>query len=783
MVHDIKNSSTDFLRETFFSTPNTILWDGLNENNDKFEWSNELSAWVANYDQLGVMLLPFIDDGNNLFLYGLFKSDNKTTVRLNELEAFVGQSFAKFSRLGNDSEIKSVFDVALINSFKGDICKIGPIRTSSGSSAVQTDPNTTNQNKIWHFFALYKSVLLKKPIQSTIPVQSFGNLKRDFDKAIFVGNLEEIEKKYEQLISHGRLSFENKLFLEIRKLSGLGMWNQILAQKQLMEDASKLKLPQKVRSDLIEAFYNVSEQIEGSTIDAEIAFSSFKRTNPHRFPRLLGTRQGIIKPKVIKSFIFWELLSQDPDKAQIEACLTIMKEEGTEDPGFLSSIEFLVSSIISQRPSEPSSSRLDKANEALEQFEHEKAFRIYQSLPPDIKVIGKLLTCASFIRTFQMYDTIVTVVKQWEEESGSILPDLLKTALNKIKLDTAENQNEPETSQRQLVENSSTQKNIESWLHWSRALNLKNGHSENELQQYVISASEQWSLSTLKSNPNEIDEFANNIFSAEDLGARVLDQVWINIVEAFLPQNSSPAKQWKPVYNALFSKKLIEPYLDENDHESIRILLNVVLSCGLNQQEYVNLVQDLRELIERELALKTFEWALDICEVIAINRAPDEQSKNNFINYFLSIGYIKVPPHRLNPAQRHLVHQLCLDIKQEALFTPYQEIQKGNEGAPSQPTLDLSKKRIGIYTLTESAGKRSKETLEKLFPGVRVELNNDHVGTDRLKALAENSDIFVFAAKSSTHAAFYFIKNHRDEAILTPTGKGSASIISAILEL
>ena len=73
--------------------------------------------------------------------------------------------------------------------------------------------------------------------------------------------------------------------------------------------------------------------------------------------------------------------------------------------------------------------------------------------------------------------------------------------------------------------------------------------------------------------------------------------------------------------------------------------------------------------------------------------------------------------------------------------------------------------------------------MEKLFPGVDVGLNNDHGGTERLKALAQNSDIFVFAAKSSTHAAFYFIKNNRDAEILQPTGKGSSSIISAIINL
>jgi S-adenosylhomocysteine hydrolase len=89
---------------------------------------------------------------------------------------------------------------------------------------------------------------------------------------------------------------------------------------------------------------------------------------------------------------------------------------------------------------------------------------------------------------------------------------------------------------------------------------------------------------------------------------------------------------------------------------------------------------------------------------------------------------------------------------------------------------------IGIYTLTETAAIRARQFLRKLLPNARVEINSDLASTDRLKHLASNADIFVFAWKSSKHQAYYAAKDARgDRSTLLPLGKGSASILECVL--
>ena len=90
---------------------------------------------------------------------------------------------------------------------------------------------------------------------------------------------------------------------------------------------------------------------------------------------------------------------------------------------------------------------------------------------------------------------------------------------------------------------------------------------------------------------------------------------------------------------------------------------------------------------------------------------------------------------------------------------------------------------IGIYTLIETAAIRARQFLRKLLPNARVEINADMASTDRLKHLASNADIFVFALRSSSkYQAYYAVKDARgDRNTLLPLGKGSASILECVL--
>lgn len=106
--------------------------------------------------------------------------------------------------------------------------------------------------------------------------------------------------------------------------------------------------------------------------------------------------------------------------------------------------------------------------------------------------------------------------------------------------------------------------------------------------------------------------------------------------------------------------------------------------------------------------------------------------------------------------------------------------------AETAPTADdlairLADLRIAIYTLTESSSRQAKTAIEQTVTSVKVDCNADHGGTARLRALAENADLFVMTSLSAKHAATDFIREHRgDRPLLYAQGRGFSSILRAI---
>jgi hypothetical protein len=111
---------------------------------------------------------------------------------------------------------------------------------------------------------------------------------------------------------------------------------------------------------------------------------------------------------------------------------------------------------------------------------------------------------------------------------------------------------------------------------------------------------------------------------------------------------------------------------------------------------------------------------------------------------------------------------------------------------PASPALDtaptddglasrLAGMHIAIYSLTESASRQAKAALEEIASSVTVDTNADHGGSARLRALAENSDLFVMTWLSAKHAATDFIREYRgSRPLLYSQGKGFSSILRAI---
>jgi hypothetical protein len=186
----------------------------------------------------------------------------------------------------------------------------------------------------------------------------------------------------------------------------------------------------------------------------------------------------------------------------------------------------------------------------------------------------------------------------------------------------------------------------------------------------------------------------------------------------------------------------------------------------------------LTDLLGQEASLATLDWALDLAEVLAVNRTASPAAQLNFIIAVLEVARARV--HRLTRRHVEALRALCADLNISP--DPYLS------GAPEEDeevgaVASLAGRSIAIYTLAETAGLRALRMLSQLIPAANVTLNSDKVCTDRLANLARSADLFVFAWRSSKHAAYYCIKDHRprDMPLLMPCGKGSASILRALI--
>lgn len=96
-------------------------------------------------------------------------------------------------------------------------------------------------------------------------------------------------------------------------------------------------------------------------------------------------------------------------------------------------------------------------------------------------------------------------------------------------------------------------------------------------------------------------------------------------------------------------------------------------------------------------------------------------------------------------------------------------------------TIDLTGKKLAIYSLTESALTRASALLKQYYPELEIRINSDKTATEALKHLVESCDYFIFSSKSAAHQAFYTITDKRKDLIY-PQGKGSSSIVKCFTD-
>ena len=184
-------------------------------------------------------------------------------------------------------------------------------------------------------------------------------------------------------------------------------------------------------------------------------------------------------------------------------------------------------------------------------------------------------------------------------------------------------------------------------------------------------------------------------------------------------------------------------------------MVSALLAAGLGVKAYRALIADVEELAGEGFGLDMVYWVLEIIEDFMRASTPAAEARETFLYGALS----RIAPiyARLSSLQRTAVAHLAREFGWTLQSFGFTCEQDGSEDV----TRRIQGLRTAIYSLTETSSRQAKVAIEELAPTAVVDCNADHGGTTRLRALAENADLFVVTWLSAKHAATDFIREHR----------------------
>ena len=287
----------------------------------------------------------------------------------------------------------------------------------------------------------------------------------------------------------------------------------------------------------------------------------------------------------------------------------------------------------------------------------------------------------------------------------------------------------------------------------------------------------EWTIGTSTADPVAVHALvaALEMVQGDPLAVERATQALPYLVAWLQHDEDFPRAALSPIYGGLLTLFALGSARGATIYESSQVLVEALLAVGPDQKTYHELIADIDEIAGKGFGLDMIYWVLELVESFMRAAAPDASARETFLHRVLA----RIVPiyGRLTRLQRMAVNLLSSELGWSVPEAPT------NDVAP--PDDDLAKRlaglRIAIYSLSESSSRQAKAALEEISPAVTVETNSDHGGTARLRALAENSELFVMTWLSAKHAATDFIRAHRgNRPLVYAQGKGVSSILRAI---
>lgn len=743
---DLSSNEHAWLK-TFFYGRNQIKWVSLVNPTSTGEYTSEVVRWLSLFQEekeLIPLVLPLKEPNNSFSYYICTRSEKATAQVVEELEAFFGRSYSDFDRNFKFKAVDSI-ERNLLDKFNGQVLRV---RVSDKDISV-----------VKKIFDTYFHLLENRPTRNSVGARHFGTIRADFEKSLLVGNEVAATAYIEELRSTGRLDAQNQKFLEIRLRAALGRWRDIIINASYIRSIVDLALPTRIHSDLIEAIYRVYlEEFEKENKPDE-AIAKFRAEIAPKYAALFRTRRDNKNTVVLKAFLINELSKETPSLEYCQQLLNIYPE--------LSIDISYVKSLISKINFAPTTSNvLELANAAFDEENYDVALDLFLQCSPSKEVLRRIIACARDIDSLTACEKAVLAARNYPSSIIAELPPKSTEILKKL-----EKQYQPN------IINERESFVIKNWCDWANWV-LKGAElkvSEDIAQKGLM----EWQVEEFIKNPLLIKTLSDLLSSGEGLAKKCFQQAFPYIYE-FFSKIKFDKSLFKPLYLNLLMLLAIEESVNQDVLNLAMQLIQTLLDIGLIKKEYEELLTDVSALWANCSSFKYLEWGIDVSEIISIYPSPD---KNLALSFYLNvIEVVSQNRDKVNEAYWDLLGGLARHFGCFEHFKPLKPTQQGISTSNSNLKQVWKDKRLAIYTLVEQVAIQAKIRLEKFYPGLHVDLNNDHEATDKLVNLAKSADIFIFAWRASKHQAFYCIQNNRSKSAITlyPKGTGSASIIREV---
>lgn len=315
------------------------------------------------------------------------------------------------------------------------------------------------------------------------------------------------------------------------------------------------------------------------------------------------------------------------------------------------------------------------------------------------------------------------------------------------------------------------------WLEWI-ALLSNEGFKESLL--IAEKGLEEWDIDAFTNDPTNVNNLSKQILSIDEQFSLSRFIIALPLFIESLKRNQQyPNPLCFEIYSSILEVISIYEVQDQKTLILSQDIFESILMISPKSSDYDNIIQVVEIIMQRINGKHYINWLIDFAEVLISYNASNIESRNKLLELILMQIYEQkdwIEQYQLNFLIK-LLSIIDLSTLFENLFVD--EVKEDDDKFEK-----YIGKTIGIYTLSESAGKNAKEYLENQIQDVRIILNHDKAATTALRHIAEASDYMVIVTQSAKHAAtgeIQKIRRQNNKEVLFPLGKGSSSIINCLL--